>query len=305
MTKYLRAYVDRAALSEDPAAPIVFTASTEGVKSDGVDLRMEDWTLDRFLKHNVILFAHDYSGRTLPIGTGEPFFQDRNLMMRVHFDCEDDEFAAKVKRKTEKGMMGGSVGWQAVKGEGGRKLHELLEFSIVPIPLDADSLPVFGARAMELMTELATLDDEPDEAEAQWREVAAAMVGLFTCCADDADDGERQTRYNALLPRYRRAGKTPPEFLPAKHLVGLTADELRGLFLAGEEVTMPIPEIRAGQVLSARNRGDLEQAMTLIRGVLDRAKTEKAEDEEPKDQEPERSVNAGLQAILEKLNKIG
>ena len=297
----LRAYADKASISDNQDAPIRFVASTEGLKSDGADLKMEDWSLDRFLKHPVILYAHGYVGDNLPIGTGAPSFEGRDLMMDVTFDTDDD-FAQRVRRKTVKGMMGASVGWSPIQRDG-KRINELLEMSVVPVPLDADSLPVFGARAMQLLTELANLDDEPDEAEAQWREAAAAMVDLYTCCADDADDGERQKRYNALLPRYRRAGKTPPEFLPIQHVAALSPDELRGLFLAGEEVPMPIPEIRAGQVLSARNRGDLEQAMSLIQGVIDRAKKE--EPEEPKDQEPERSASADLQAILAKLNKIG
>jgi hypothetical protein len=317
----LRAYVDTRATGDEPDAPIVFVASTEGKKADGADLRMEDWTLDRFLQHPVILYAHDYMGHNLPIGTGEPYFEERNLMMRVRFDSEEDEFADRVRRKTLKGMMGGSVGWSDRKDGGGKVRHELLEFSIVPVPLDAAALPVYGARAMELATEYAklteeTTDETQSEAEAQWREASAAMVDLFTRCADDADDGERQKRYNALLPKYRRAGKTPPEFLPAKHVAALSPDELRGLFLAGEEAAMPELDTRAGQVLSSRNRGDLEQAMTLIQGVLDRAKIEKAENtgEESQDQpaldagrpgETERSADADLQALLEKLNKIG
>jgi hypothetical protein len=299
----LRAYVDKAKLGDSPDAPIRFVASTEGVKADGQDLRMEDWSLDRFLKHPVILYAHDYMGHSLPLGTGQPSFDGRDLMMDVIFDS-DDEFAQKVRKKTIRGMMGASVGWNALQRDG-KRVNELLEMSIVPLPMDADCLPVIGGRAMELMTELATLeDDAPPEAEAQWREAAPVMVGLFTRCADDADDAQRLKDYNALLPTYRRAGKTPPEFLPAKHVAALSVDELRGLFLAGEEVTMPEPEIRAGAMLSGRNKADLQQAVTLIQGVIDRAKPA---EETPKDQEePERAaVEAGLQAILDTLNKIG
>lgn len=195
MTQFLRAYFDRAATGDAPDAPIVFTASNEGVMSDGADLRMEQWSLERFRKHNVILYSHAYGGDILPIGTGEPFFEDRRLMMRVRFDV-DDPFAMRVRDKTLKGMMGASVGWSTIKRDG-QALNELLEMSVCPIPLDQNALPVFGARALALATEYAELTDdelldaaaeatgEPDESQAEEARLAGERA------AADFDQGLR------------------------------------------------------------------------------------------------------------------
>ena len=53
---------------------------------------------------------------------------------------------------------------------------------------------------------------------------------------------------------------------------------------------MPI-EARIGKVLSARNLADLEQAISLIQTVIERAKKKQAEPE--KKPEPEREAAAG------------
>jgi hypothetical protein len=159
--QYIRAYTDKASISDKPEDPIRFIASTEGLKADGADLRMEDWLLDRFIKHPVILYAHDWGGTNLPIGTGQPSFENRNLIMDVRFDV-DDPFAMRVREKTRKGMMGASVGWKDVQRDG-KRFNELLEMSVVPMPLDADCLPTGSARALALATEYAQLEDATGE----------------------------------------------------------------------------------------------------------------------------------------------
>lgn len=137
--------VTRAGADLPDDAPVRFVASTEGVKRDGLDLRVEDWSLDNFLRHPVILWAHDYEGR-LPLGTGVPSFEGSNLMMDVNFD-RDDEFAQQVRRKALKGMLAGSVGWNDLK-DGKR---DLMEFSIVPVPADPLALPARARAAMQSM----------------------------------------------------------------------------------------------------------------------------------------------------------
>jgi hypothetical protein len=238
MIQFMRAFAQRAE-TDAPDMPVRFIASTEGVKSDGVDLRMEDWSLDRFLQHPVILYAHDYAGGNLPIGTGQPSFANRNLMIDVTFD-RDDEFAMRVRAKTVKGMMGGSVGWEQVARDGKPK-NELLEFSIVPIPLDPAALPQRAQRGLaDLGRQLAQLaGDEP-----------------WTFWEKDSADGI---------------------------------------------------EARIGAVLSARNLADLEQAVSLIKTVIERAKKEDKAEEQP---EPERSdtvvdVTGAAREWAESLTRMG
>jgi hypothetical protein len=219
--QFMRAFVDRAAAAADPAAPVRFLASTENLLQDGMALKMEQWSLDRFLQHPVILYAHDYTGATMPLGTGTPSFEDRNLVMAVQFD-QDDEFAMRVRAKTLKGMMGASVGWEQTLKDG-KTRNELLEMSVVPIPMDPAALPMRAQRGLaDLGRQLAQL------------------------AGDDAFD-----------------------------------------FWQGSD-PMDNVETRIGKVLSARNLADLQQAITLINGVIDRAgKEEKTAEETP---EPERSV---------------
>jgi len=281
MTQYLRAYAAEGA-SDDPEQPIRFVASTEGVKSDGVDLRMEDWSLDRYIRHPVVLYAHDFMGEHLPIGTGAPSFEGRNLMIDVTFD-RDDAFAMQVRGKVRKGMMGGSVSWDTQPREG-KRVNELLEFSIVPVPLDPNALPQRQRLAWaDMGRELLAMAEDGDA----WQETAAAMVDLYLD-RSRTSDAERRKEYNRVARLYRLADKTPPEFLRYADLAALGEAELAGLFVEGEAEMLADRFMRTGKVLSARNLGDLEQAIALINGVIARAKKE-AETEEPQDEEPERS----------------
>lgn len=232
---YIRAFPIRQADDADPNAPIRFVASTEGVKADGINLQTKDWLLGRYEKHPVVLYAHDYFGTHLPLGSGKPMIDGSRLLIDVTFDTEDD-FARAVKAKTVKGLMAGSVGWQTIT-EG----NELLEFSIVPVPLDPDALPMrqaAGRRALqEWLDEVAT-DRLSD------------------------DDGQE--------------GDNPPP------------DNQGG-------------GARLGAVLSARNLRDLEEAVNLVKGVIERAKkdADKADKEDKGgDDEGDEGRSADNLAIL-------
>lgn len=297
MTQYLRAFAAEGA-SEDPNAPIRFIASTEGVKADGQDLRMEDWALDRYIKHPVVLYAHDYMGNNLPIGTGQPSFDERDLIIDVTYDTAD-EFAMRVRAKALKRMIAGSVGWDTLLREG-KRINELLEFSMVPVPMDPDALPTRQRTAWaDMGRELLSLAEDGDT----WTDTAAAMVDLYLD-RSRTSDAERRKDYNRTARLYRLAGKTAPEFLRFDALAALGVDEIAGLFLEGEAEMLPDKFVRVGKVLSARNLGDLEQAIALVNGVIERAKKEDPdmmEDEEEDDPmmpgkkkkkmgEPERTV---------------
>ena len=92
------------------------------------------------------------------------------------------------------------------------------------------------------------------------------MVALYR--PDSAiEDEVRHGLYIALERAYRKLGRTAPEFMTSEEIATLGDTELRGLFLNDEL-------IRAGAVLSTRNRSDLEQAQALIQRVLDSAKKE-------------------------------
>ncbi len=132
--------------------------------------------------------------------------------------------------------------------------------------------------------------------EVVWRGVAAAMARLLQADTD-IPDADRRGAYNHLERHYRQFEKEPPEFRALSELSALGDAEWRGMFLEGE---VSMAEMRTGAVLSQRNRDDLEQAMALIRGVVERATKPPKEETEDEDEEAERA----LRAIAEQLTKV-
>lgn len=271
--QFLRAFAQRGAAEGKPGDAIRFIASTEGIKRDGMDLRAEDWYLENFQKNPVFLWAHDYFGNRLPLGRVEAHVEGKQLLADVWFD-QEDEFARAVEGKYRRGFLHTvSVGWNFIEMDQ-RHVMDLLDISGVPVPGDPDALVVRQYNALRDIVEDAGEVDGSEEVA--WRKVAAEMVAIFRLAADDTDES-RERRYKALLPKYRRLGKVAPEFRSSEALAALGVEEVEGLFLEGE------PDLigqRAGAVLSARNRDDLGQAITLIQSVLDRA------GEEPRSVDP-------------------
>ena len=293
------------------SGPIRFVASTEGVARDGRSLDMGRWRLENYQSNPVVLWAHDYSGRVPPIGRAEVRVdaERRALLADVVFD-QDDPFAREVERKVRSGFLNAvSVGWYDVR-EGQEVYYDLVDVSVVPVPADPRALKVEEARALRAMLEEVGVvelvdvavrgaippheterapedaawdgpaevaacpaergalrrmhawvdgDEDPDTkrayklphhlhtGEVVWRGVAAAM-GRLMQGGTQIPEGDRRGVYEHLARHYRQFDREPPEFR------------------AGGEA-----EMRAGAVLSARNRADLEEAVRLIRGVLERA----------------------------------
>lgn len=327
----------RAFKAKDPPADgrVWYVAATEGVKRDGLDLKIADFSLDEFRAYPIILFGHDYMGRNLPIGLGEPRVVNRELHMGIEFD-EGDPFAMQVKSKAEKGMIAGSIGWEDIEVKGETR-HNLMEFSLVPLPADPKSLPIQQARALRSLADaldrLDIGDSQPAETgELDWQEVATAMVRSLTPTSDEPEEA-RLSAYNALLPKYRRLGKVAPEFLDAATLSALGPAERRGLFLAGEPDLLPEafakPEVPKGAddgAVTTTALADIQARLSaleerpriaeqrILAGIL--AKLQAAQPEPPSalvvaggDDGNEQSVtsdtpNQSLQAILEKLESL-
>ncbi|MFI6737443.1 HK97 family phage prohead protease [Nonomuraea sp. NPDC050451] len=141
---YIRGHVERGSAKD---GPIRFVAATEGVKRDGIDLRMQGAELDRFRANPVILFGHNSWGRqNLPIGRADNVGVEGDaLMMDISFDQEDD-FARTVERKIRSGFLNAvSIGFdvrgwekpgQNMWNGGVATKWELFETSVVPVPMD-------------------------------------------------------------------------------------------------------------------------------------------------------------------------
>lgn len=310
MPNFLRAYYTRAD-GENTSGPIRFIASTEGIKRDGKDLKVEDWALDNYRANPIVLWAHNYGwDSTLPIGRADVSIDGNALMADVTFD-PDDEFAQAIERKYRSGYLHAvSVGWDTRD-----KTNELLDISAVPVPGDPDALMERSARGLaDLGQKLATLmDDEPTEnddpeqrtadAEAVWFGAACQMARLFRPDADDAESERLQT-YRTVSRLYSKLGKHAPEFMGVTELRALGEPELKGLFLEGEPDLIPewFRDDQAGSVLSARSATELEQVMNLVRGVVERAVIEKATD--PEDKPDEQEAVSALARIQEMLSGV-
>lgn len=162
MTKYtIRAYraeedqqkeaaAEEGKEASEAGSPIRFTASTEGIKRDGMDLSLSQWDLSNYKRNPVFLWGHDYLGNRLPIGKVKikPEPEGKRLIADVTFDQADD-FARQVEQKYRDGFLNAvSVGWNTILPDGKAMDQitkddirlDLLDLSGVPVPGDADAL---------------------------------------------------------------------------------------------------------------------------------------------------------------------
>lgn len=299
---FTRGIAERAAPADGTPGmgEVHFVLSTAGVKRDGLDLSPDRWRFDRYNTNPVLLVNHDYS--KLPIGTARVYVENGAVKFEPRYDAGDPFAMEVKRKVDAGYLNTSSAGWGFVNEDGtpftGRDItnayYDLLDVSLVTVPAD----PSAGAERMRAaralldqaerimtgeadVTEVTTVadttvtvestvefvtdatDGQPVAAEPDtWERVSAAMVDVFKVTGDDADDKQRRRRYNALLPKYRRLDKFPPEFLSADELRALGPDEWRGLWLEGE-----VSE-RAGAVLNSRNRTALIEARDRIDAVL-------------------------------------
>jgi hypothetical protein len=294
-------YSERGAGDGKPGDAIRFKASTPGIKRDGLDLDPRDFLLDNYRKNPVVLWAHDMWGRNLPVGRASVEITLDALVADVTFD-QEDEFARLVESKYRRGFLNAvSISWNDVRVEGGYG-HELLEISAVPVPADPDALVEREARGLEnlrrsLNEVLGGSQDPQAETNAAWREVAGHMVGLF-CERGGVGEEDRRTRYNDLERRYRRMKRVAPEYRSAKELEALGVDELRGLFLEGEDDLFP-DAFKPVMRVTGRNKSAIQQALELLQTAL----AEEPVEEQPQP-EPEPEDTSELEAIRDQLDSI-
>ncbi len=138
---------------------------------DGVSVDLEGMDFSNYLKNPVVLYAHDYMGRTesggLPIGRTLSLERAADGRVRAEFQfMSGDPFADRVRNAWRQGFLrGASIGWRAIEsrpdesGYGVRvSRSELLEWSIVAVPADPDALREAHSR---VMSALIRADDAP------------------------------------------------------------------------------------------------------------------------------------------------
>lgn len=151
---------------------ITFVASSSNIDRYGDVINQKGWSLDNYKKNPVVLLNHD--SNQLPIGKGNVYLRNDQLVIDVQFDTEDTR-AKEVKRKAEKGYMNAvSVGFRPIESMaradlekdhphyGQRGMYytkqELLEVSIVTIPANGEATMLKNMK-MEMLEEIKSYID--------------------------------------------------------------------------------------------------------------------------------------------------
>lgn len=337
--RFFRALIRADEMGGKTGEPIEFVASTANAARDKIEIDQNGWQLDNYRKNPVVLWMHDYWGERPPIGRAEVYQSGDELICRIWFD-QGDPFAADVERKYRNGFLNAvSVGWDTLEWErleeGKARMRvtkaELLDISAVSVPGDPDALMRRTYDALKkFVGDGDPLPGPPPEGRGKraeedvWEEVAAEMAAIFDPACEDPDE-ERERRYNSLLPKYRRLGKTAPEFLGLDVVRALSQAELSGLFLEGEVAPPPTME-RAGAVLSKANLDDLQSVMAQLEEagntlamIISRAQKAEEDPEDPstgseqddpstssdKDSERSGQVTRSINQEEEKLQELG
>jgi HK97 family phage prohead protease len=161
---------------DDDKRELLFTISTDSVDRSGDKINQDGWQLDNYRKNPVVLWAHDYSKP--PIGTSDKvWIEGGKLKSITRFVPADNpaigRFADGIYQLYKQGFMSAtSVGFMPKKwawvDDKDRKYGidfeemELLEYSAVPVPANAEAL--IEARGLGLDTKgfLFSIETERD-----------------------------------------------------------------------------------------------------------------------------------------------
>jgi HK97 family phage prohead protease len=194
-----------------------FTISTGSVDRMGDTVAVDGWKLDQYKRNPVVLWAHDSA--SLPVGRAIAVFRDGERL-RATMKFADTSFADRVRQQVDDGVVKAtSVGFVPInfkfaheKARGGGAIdfteQELLEFSIVPIPANADALlngPAKSldakrrARALELLN--LQLPPPMSRAEAARAARAADLARIIARPAKDAAARRRELELAEIRSR--------------------------------------------------------------------------------------------------------
>ena len=170
--------VTEARQAEDGSAHRMVIAANE-LSRNGDELNLRGISFKNYRKNPVVLWAHDaYEG--IPIAKTVKIGHDDQGRIVADFEFNsDDEFAARVENAWNGGFIrGASIRYMPtkvveVRNEAGEvervriEESDLLEWSLVPIPADPDSVRA-AARALGLPAEIFRgIEPEPEDDEAE------------------------------------------------------------------------------------------------------------------------------------------
>ena len=170
--------VTEARQAEDGSAHRMVIAANE-LSRNGDDLNLRGISFKNYRKNPVVLWAHDaYVG--IPIAKTVKIGHDEQGRIEADFQFNsEDEFAARVENAWNGGFIrAASIRYMPtkvveVRNEAGElerfriEKSELLEWSLVPVPADPDSVRA-AARALNLPEEIFRgIEPEPEDDEAE------------------------------------------------------------------------------------------------------------------------------------------
>ncbi|MDD5640042.1 MAG: HK97 family phage prohead protease [Syntrophales bacterium] len=290
----------------DPAERVLeFIASTAQVDRYGDIIEVEGWELDNWLKVPVILYGHDYGG--FPIGQGISAIKDplRGLVIQAKFATAQENPEADIAYKLALGgyIRAVSVGFMDIErepildNEGNRtgwrfKRAELLEVSLVAVPANPGALIVpvqkglltlEEAEAFQAKMQKAAVEDQEKEgAEAPGNEQHDNLNQRLIALGLPPTEGGGDCSCTLLaLCDLAEAQRREIEKLRSKATlkvdVALSDEQLAEIrsqweaLFQGFKADIPILQVKAGAVLSAKNKAALAEARDRIQAVLDAA----------------------------------
>ena len=290
----------------DPTERVLeFIASTAQVDRYGDIIEVEGWELDNWLKVPVILYGHDYGG--FPIGQGISAIKDplRGLVIRAKFATAQDNPMADIAYRLALGgfIRAVSVGFMDLErepildNEGNRtgwrfKRAELLEVSLVSVPANPGAVIVAVQKGLLTREEAAAFQAKMQETTEEGKEKQGAdepeteqdneltqrliALGLPPTEGDTNSSGTLMALCD-LAESQRREIEEFKSKASIKLDVVLSEEqlaEIRGQWEAlfqGFKADVPILQVKAGAVLSAKNKAALAEARDRIQAVLDAA----------------------------------
>jgi HK97 family phage prohead protease len=290
----------------DPTERVLeFIASTAQVDRYGDIIEVEGWELDNWLKVPVILYGHDYGG--FPIGQGISAIKDplRGLVIRAKFATAQDNPMADIAYRLALGgfIRAVSVGFMDLErepildNEGNRtgwrfKRAELLEVSLVSVPANPGAVIVAVQKGLLTREEAAAFQAKMQETTEEGQEKQGAdepeteqdneltqrliALGLPPTEGDTNSSGTLMALCD-LAESQRREIEEFKSKASLKLDVVLSEEqlaEIRGQWEAlfqGFKADVPILQVKAGAVLSAKNKAALAEARDRIQAVLDAA----------------------------------
>lgn len=147
-------FIAEVKVQNDDSRELLFTVSTQSVDRQGDSIAIDGWRLDAYRKNPVVLWAHSYNG--FPIArSSKIWIEDGKLKSIAAFVPENNSAVGRQAQGIYELYKGGflsatSVGFMPIKWawteDTNRKYgidfeeQELLEYSAVPVPANAEAL---------------------------------------------------------------------------------------------------------------------------------------------------------------------